>query len=346
MNFFNYFKKEAKKNIHLTCSSNMPEFQPQYIHTENGIQRVDGKPFTDEEVPYLIQIGYEKVTGRRDLLDFSYQEMMDKDKKEFTRIPSYSELLQTKAHKYPLSSTDIYFLKYVNGVVLEDLLSQKKFIAQYWYYDYGINITEELKKLFATGLLTFSFFNINKLKVEELKNILRHFNLPLSGKKRDLQQRISQNLSSNDIINFLGTRQHYFCATENGNILIDRLPDSTTKNIELENSCIKLILKYNFKEAVSLIDKFKLSVPSGITYKSVYNTNMDTHYKDILDSNKTFYTTPSNRDIEKLIRASIIFCYMYNAEPTSIMKIIQRMHIATSKTWDESSQNMIKEKLF
>lgn len=335
----------TKDDSELTKPSDVSECHSQYIQTEHGIQRADGKPFTDEEVPYLIQIGYEKLTGKRDLLDFSDQKMMDKDKKEFTRIPSYVELSQTKAHKYPLTSTDIYFLKYINGLVLEDLLDYKVYIAQYWYYDYGINISEELKKLFATGLLSFSFFNINKLRVDELKSILRHFNLPLSGKKRDLQERISENLSFQNIIDFCGTSQHFFSATETGNLLIKKLPDSATKNLELENSCIKLILKYNFKEAFSLIDEFKLSVPSGITYVSVYNANMDVHYKNMLDSNKTFYTTSSNRDIEKLIRASIIFCHMYGLGQADTRKIIKRLYITSSKTWDKSSLNMLKGKL-
>ncbi len=345
MGLFNCLKKTSEKNIELTQSSNIPKYQPQYIHTDNGIRRIDGMPITDEEVHYLMQIGYETVTGKKDLLDFSYQEIMDKDKKEFTKIPSYSELLQTETQKHPLNSTDIYFLKYVNGLVLEDLENHKNFIAQYWYYDYGINITEELKKLFATELLTFSFFNIYKLKVDELKNILKHFNLPLSGKRNDLQERINKNLSHQDIINFLGTNKHFFSATEKGSSLINKLPDSATKNLELENACIKLILNYNFKEAFSLIDEFKLSVPSGITYASAYSPHMDTYYRNMLDSDKTFYTIPANRDIEKLIRASVIFSHMYGSGQANIKKLIKRMYITTSRAWDEPSQNILRGKL-
>lgn len=35
--------------------------KPEYIETKNSIRRVDGKPFTDEEIPFLMQRDYEKA---------------------------------------------------------------------------------------------------------------------------------------------------------------------------------------------------------------------------------------------------------------------------------------------
>ncbi len=35
--------------------------KPEYIETKNGIKRVDGKPFSDEEIPFLMQRDYEKA---------------------------------------------------------------------------------------------------------------------------------------------------------------------------------------------------------------------------------------------------------------------------------------------
>jgi len=42
--------------------------KPQYIETKNSIKRVDGKPFSDEEVSFLIQHSYEKAMEREAVL--------------------------------------------------------------------------------------------------------------------------------------------------------------------------------------------------------------------------------------------------------------------------------------
>lgn len=204
-----------------TIQTKMPQETRAYVEYENIIRRTDEKPISDEEVPYLMQIGYEKALQKEgmyngQLLDLSFMQTKDKNKKEYTRIPTYDELSIIEPSESDICPTDILFLKYIDGLCLE-----RPFIAQYWYYDYNLNYSEEIKKLIATGLLTISNININKFKVEELKKILRHFNLPLTGKKHDLQERILSNISTNDLCNYLGNTVNYFCPTQKGKALID-----------------------------------------------------------------------------------------------------------------------------
>lgn len=121
-------------------------------------------------------------------------------------------------------------------------------IAQYWYYEYDINYSIEIKKLISSGLLTISQINLKRFKVDDLKNILRHFELPLSGKKADLQKRILENISLEELSSFLGDSTHYFCATDTGSELIKTVHDSATFNLELENEALSLILDYDLQK--------------------------------------------------------------------------------------------------
>jgi len=51
------------------------EHSVEYIESENLIQRADNKPISDEEVPYLIQTGYERALERKnEQIDLNEQE--------------------------------------------------------------------------------------------------------------------------------------------------------------------------------------------------------------------------------------------------------------------------------
>ena len=61
-------KAEARKNIKelpkVEIETNQEPLPTQYIETNSGIVRADGKPFTDEEVPFLMERSYEKALER------------------------------------------------------------------------------------------------------------------------------------------------------------------------------------------------------------------------------------------------------------------------------------------
>lgn len=67
-----------------------------YIETEHGISRADGKDFTDEEIPYLIERGYEKSLQR--------DKELQKTNPAFNRTEREEEL------------ADNFFIKYMDAI--------------------------------------------------------------------------------------------------------------------------------------------------------------------------------------------------------------------------------------
>lgn len=320
---------------------------PQYIETDSTIQRADGKPFSDEEVPYLMQLSYEKALRREGIYNGEILDIPDINrdlpKKRFqTAIPSYQELcdISPTTNSATILSTDIFFLKYLDGRTLEH-----PDIAQYWYYDYSLNYSDEIKKLISTGLLTVTNINLEKLKVDDLKNILRHFGLPLSGKKDALQKRILENVSLDALSSFLGNSTHYFCITDNGSELIKTVHESATFNLELENEAISLIMENNYTAAYGLIWKLKSQNPANKNLSPEYPQYRDAEFHSIMDSHTFFYTLESDRELENKIRAAIIFCRMYGLGQDNIKKIIKRIYIENGHEFTNDAKNIISGRL-
>lgn len=193
----------------------------QYVNTGNTIYRADGKSITDEEVPYLIQVGYEEALKKAGLyngqvLDQSFMQERDKNKKEYTRIPTYQELSKVQTCDSYVSLTELLFLNYINGLPLLN-----PFIAQKWYYEYNLHYTKTIINLISNGLLTVEHACIDKLKSDELKAILKNFNYPTNGKKEELLLRIRANISQLDIDNYFNNAK-YFSATPKGHELIKK----------------------------------------------------------------------------------------------------------------------------
>lgn len=191
----------------------------EYIETEQTVYRADNKAISDEEIPYLIQVGYEEALSKKGLyngqvLDLSFMQKRDKNKKEYTTIPTYSELSSIAYEESYVNLNEILFLNYINGLPIENPL-----IAQKWYYDYNLNYSKTIKKLIANGLLSVNHTCVDKMNVVELKNVLKAFNLPLSGRKEELIKRIYKNISQTDIDKYFnGTK--FFTATDKGKELI------------------------------------------------------------------------------------------------------------------------------
>lgn len=333
-------------NSSITVKEEIPSSSSQYIETENSIAHTDGSTISDEEIPYLIQLGYEnelRKTGQfsGEVLDTSFVNQNLAEKRKATIIPSYQDILHfTEKCEAIITSTDIYFLKYINGRTVENAK-----IAQYWYYEYGLNYTNEIHKLYASGLLVISNINISKLKVDDLKNILRHFNLQLSGKKSDLINRITNNISLEDLSSFLGDSIHYFCTTDKGNSLINEINDSATFNLELENKALSLILDDDYETAFNLIWDYKKQTPAEKNCHYNYSPDMDKIYDSIMNCYDFFYTLKKDRDIEENIRAAIVFCRMYGLGQDKVRKLIMRIYKESGHEFSEDAKNLINGRL-
>lgn len=172
-------------------------------------------------MPYLIQVGYEEALKKAGLyngqvLDQSFMQERDKNKKEYTRIPTYQELSKVQTCDSYVSLTELLFLNYINGIPLLN-----PFIAQKWYYEYNLHYTKTIINLISNGLLTVEHACIDKLKSDELKAILKNFNYPMNGKKEELLLRIRANISQLDIDNYFNNAK-YFSATPKGHELIKK----------------------------------------------------------------------------------------------------------------------------
>lgn len=335
-----------------TVKTALPQMQknnpnyPQYIENGNIISHTDGSPITDEEVPYLMQLGYEEALRKTkqyngEVLDTSFVTQNLAEKRSATIVPSYQEILRFPTNLVSnVSSTDIFFLKYIDGRPVE-----KANIAQYWYYEYGLNYTDEIRKLYSSDLLNVSNINISKLKVEDLKNILRHFNLQLSGKKVDLINRISDNISPKELSSFLGDSVHYFCATNKGIALIESINDSATFNLELENEALSLIMNSDYKSAFSLIWNYKRQTPAEKNSHYEYSAYMDEMYDSIMIPEGFFYTLDKDRDIEGKIRAALVFCRMYGLGQDKTRKLIIRIYKENGHEFSADAANLINGRL-
>lgn len=337
--------EDQASDAHKNASSDTPPVS--YIEDGSSIYRTDGKPISDEEVPYLMQLGYEEALQKKglykgQLLDLSFVNKDLQRKKAFTAMPSYEDLcnIPVTYDTSALMSTDIFFLKYIDGRTLEN-----PNIAQYWYYDYGLNYSDEIKKLISAGLLKITNINLTNFKVEDLKNILRHFNLPLSGKKEELQKRILENIKLDELYSFLGNSTHYFSATDSGNNFIHTIHDSAIFYTELEDEAISLIMKDNYQAAYSLIWTFKVQNPTQATLNTEYPQYMDTEYHSIMNSRSFFYTLEKDRELEFKIRAAVIFCRMYGSGQDKIKKIIKRIYIENGHEFTNDAKNIIDGRL-
>ena len=89
-----FCKKERNQATTAIKDFNSITPSTQYIETGSSIQRVDGKPISDEEVPYLMQLGYEKALQKGGLytgqsLNTSNINRDLPEKKVHTAMPSY-----------------------------------------------------------------------------------------------------------------------------------------------------------------------------------------------------------------------------------------------------------------
>ncbi len=72
--------------------TNIPHAHDEYVEFDNVIQRVDGQPISDDEIPYLIQVGYERALNR----DNTIINLSEKEERFFVELQkSLSEINRT-----------------------------------------------------------------------------------------------------------------------------------------------------------------------------------------------------------------------------------------------------------
>lgn len=94
--------------------------------------------------------------------------------------------------------------------------------SSFFQYDYHIEGSKEIKKLFELGYIREATptESINKLKVPELKQILRDNSLPVSGNKPFLIERILENIQEDIFETY--QKEKFYKVTESGKYLLEK----------------------------------------------------------------------------------------------------------------------------
>lgn len=134
--------------------------------------------------------------------------------------------------KFTLSSKERTYDRHMlsEGIPLGDILllyksdgkPENDYVPSYLLYDYNINATDEYDNLLGKGYLRWGTpkENLDILKVTDLKNILKFHQLPMTGRKQDLINRICDNLSEDEVSTFATDRCYKI--TESGSALLDK----------------------------------------------------------------------------------------------------------------------------
>lgn len=192
----------------------------------------------------------------------------------------------------PLSSTEKYFLKQMNGQNIENPT-----VNAYWIYEYSLDFETTMTKLLVNNYLQISdsFMELDYLTVGELKAVLKQYSLSVSGKKVELIQRIKTNVSIEQLSAILNEKNKRYILTIKGTEAIAGLPISMTKNLELEDHCLECILKNHLNEAYKSVCQNELNkiIPRGIgmDWKQEYDRGLS-------DFNLQLYTNFLKHDTD------------------------------------------------
>jgi hypothetical protein len=127
-----------------------------------------------------------------------------------------SQIQERAKNSYPsqngLFPQEIFMLSYAHKYKVEG-----NYFPKFWYYEFGIeNPQDTLNDLHTRGFIEVAtpFESLDNLKLPELKSFLSAFQLPTSGKKADVINRIKEKVPEDWIANKIPDR--YFKLTELG----------------------------------------------------------------------------------------------------------------------------------
>ncbi|HHU63972.1 MAG TPA: minor capsid protein [Clostridiales bacterium] len=226
-----------------------------------------------------------------------------------------------------LSSVELNFLIYLNNRNANNLE-----VAGYWTHEYNINYKEVIPQFICQGLLEiYDQKDLSSLKVAELKQILSTKNLPRSGKKIELIQRIKENFAPDELLQHLKSDEKYYRLTPKGKEATKDIKPSATKNLELEDKCYKLIMAGEFNEAFKEIAKYESKKPIprglGIDWEEELKNGLSEldliNYTDQLNLNQKL-PRPLKK-YQKQLNACVILGQMLGVSYNKILKLFQRI---------------------
>ena len=262
------------------------------------------RPKTQEELEYLTH-------GRSELF-YNFHEQRVK------RYDFYN--MDTIKNTEDLTSLEKSFLHYITGLNALDLR-----IPSYWTFDYGIDYKYTIDMLFSNGYIDFFNYNnnFNKYTLVELKDLLRYFNLKVSGNKEVLINRIIENISEDVLESYFENSNKLFISlTDKGRKALNGYVDSATKDISYENIILTCIENRRFQEAQKFINKYQNKLPRPHGEEEYHSFKLPEHtleaYNQLLDK-----STQNNDEIT--ISYVIIFCHLTRLGTRNCKKLLNRL---------------------
>ncbi len=198
------------------------------------------------------------------------------------------------------------FIYFIHNKSVKDL-----YIPQYWLLDYGTDAVKLIKKLIEYGYINISK-SFSALKVDELRALLRSHNLPVSGKKEELIQRIYTSIPGSDIDMILNNYDDLYVATEKAMPIISSVKNS--KNLEkelytLKNKQLSEILRRNEYPYSGKKDELVQRILENFTYKEISHILSD---KETYIDNEPKNAKKDEKQDEPLISHLRYFDYINN----------------------------------
>ena len=210
-----------------------------------------------------------------------------------------------------LTALEKNFLKYIEGSVADNIN-----LALYWTYDYGIDYKKTIDLFVSNNYLKISDYqtDLKKYTISELKKLLKYYNLKLSGNKPDLLKRISNNLTTENLLDFFKDGSKYLELTEKGKVAISNLKESVTKDPDFEDLIISYIHNKNLDKAYQIIEN---------RYENHYGKEL--HFETENNYIKLFqHKITGNASLDSLVISILIFIDMMGIGSSRSHLILKR----------------------
>lgn len=173
------------------------------------------------------------------------------------------------------------FLLYISDFDINDLIH----LPLYWTFEYNIDYKNLINIFISNDYLKIQNYknNLSKLLVNELKEILKNFNLKVTGKKDELIKRIEENISKEELKTFFSSDNKFLVLTEKGKETIKNLPISATKDVDFEDEQLELIKNKEFAKAYKNVGnrEKRKPIPDGLDDNSLWNKYFSNLTKEV-----------------------------------------------------------------
>ena len=232
-----------------------PTKQTTRHYKQEKVEMITPRRFTEEEMPeHRLQCLTEAAQARSDA---DYQ-------KHMSNINAFDALNPIETDNKPLTAVEKAFLKYLAGrkVSAPD-------IAGYWSYEYRINFNYTVSKYINNGYLYIGAADPQKLTMPVLKEILKAAGISTTGKKADLVARVNTLPTSSY------ATEEYYRLTEAGQILVDTVQDSATKDTDFEDAVLTLLYDQQIIEAAKMVHEYRIPRQPYASETTLYGAPSD-----------------------------------------------------------------------